>query len=144
MPNQTRVKVACIFRRGDQILVSADVDSVKQQEFYNPPGGGIDFGEYSADAARREMREELDVDLYDLQPLGVLENVFEYEGEPGHDVVFIIAARLGDATMYERDEIAGIESDGRPYVARWMSLSTFGPGGSPLYPTGLFELLGTP
>jgi hypothetical protein len=43
--------------------------------------------------------------------------------------------------LYERDELLWTESDGTAWVARWMALEHFAPGGPPLYPAGLYELL---
>ena len=48
-----RPKVVCVFRRGDEILVGSHYDRVKEERFYGPPGGGIEFQEYAADALRR-------------------------------------------------------------------------------------------
>lgn len=44
--------------------------------FYRPPGGGIQFGETSLEAARREMREEFRLEVDDPRLLGVLESIF--------------------------------------------------------------------
>jgi ADP-ribose pyrophosphatase YjhB (NUDIX family) len=135
-----RPKAVCVCRRGDSILVSDGYDRVKAQTFFGPPGGGIEFGETAAEAVRREMREEIGTELDDLVFLGVLENVFTLDGRPGHDIVFVFEARLRDTALYDRDEIALTEGD-QTSAARWFPLTAFGPGGPPLYPTGLFELL---
>lgn len=42
-------------------------------EYWSLPGGGMDKGEEPEAAARREMREELGVDLQELTSLGTLE-----------------------------------------------------------------------
>ncbi|MCA9941424.1 MAG: NUDIX domain-containing protein, partial [Anaerolineales bacterium] len=54
-----RPLVICLFRHKNHILVMEGYDPVKQQTFYRPLGGGIEFGEHSAIALRRELREEL-------------------------------------------------------------------------------------
>jgi len=136
-----RPKAVCTVRRGAEILVSAARDSVKGEEYYGPLGGGIEFGEHAADAVRREMMEELGAELVDVRLLGVLENIFTYEGRPGHEIVFAFLGRFADATLYERDELRWTESDGTEWVAQWLPLEHFAPGGPPLYPTGLYELL---
>ncbi|MDW3844990.1 NUDIX domain-containing protein [Micromonospora sp. BRA006-A] len=56
-------------------------------------GGGIDFGETAEAAVRRELREELDVDLLDVRLLGVLENLFHAFGRDGHEIVFVFDCR---------------------------------------------------
>lgn len=136
-----RPKVVCVFRRGDEILVGAHHDRVKAETFWGPPGGGIEFQEYSLDALRREMREELAAELEDVALLGVIENVFTHQGRPKHEIAFVYRARFADASFYDMDEIMGDE-DGEPYPVKWMPLAHFAPGGPPLYPTGLYELLG--
>jgi 8-oxo-dGTP pyrophosphatase MutT (NUDIX family) len=44
--------------------------------YYRPLGGGIDFSETGEEAARRELREELGVELGSVRFLGFLENLF--------------------------------------------------------------------
>lgn len=140
MAASIRAKAVCICRRGDSILVGDGYDEVKQQAFFGPPGGGIEFGETAADAARREMREELGAEVDDLVLRGVLENLFTFEGQPGHEIVFVFEARLMDSAMYEREGIILTEGE-QSTAARWVPLTHFGHGGAPLYPEGLFELL---
>ena len=136
-----RAKAVCVCRDGERILVGAGMDSVKQQTFYGPLGGGVEFGERAADAIRREMLEELNVELGEIVLLGVLENIFTYEGEPGHEIVFVFDARLVDESLYGRDLITGEESNGQRFEALWLPVHDFGPGGPPLYPHGLYDLL---
>ena len=66
----------CVFRRGDKIMVARGHDAVKDQTFYRPIGGGINFGERGADAVIREVREELDAEVVDVVYLGAFENIF--------------------------------------------------------------------
>ena len=115
-------------------------DRVKAERYYCPPGGGVEFGERAADAVRREMLEELGADVADVALLGVIENLFTYETTPGHEIVFVFGARLTDPAFAARDELPGVEGH-RAYVACWLPLDHFAPGGPPLYPDGLYELL---
>jgi ADP-ribose pyrophosphatase YjhB (NUDIX family) len=78
-------------------------DAAKGEIFYSPPGGGVEFGERAVDAARRELREELAAEVCGLTLLGVLENIFTFEGQPGHEIVFVFEARFADAALYERE-----------------------------------------
>ncbi len=138
---RVRPKAVCVCRHGDRILVNAAVDTVKRERYYGPLGGEIEFGEYAADAVVRELREEIGVAVEDVRLLGVLENVFTYDGTPGHEIVFVFDARLADPSLYARATLVGEESNGLTFVAQWLPLETFAPGGPPLYPDGLYALL---
>ena len=114
-------------------------DSTKGETFYRPLGGGIDFGETADVAVRRELREELDVELLDVRLLGVLENLFHAFGRDGHEIVFVYDCRLADRSVYERDTVGEILDDAGTKVM-WRPLSSFHKG-SPLYPAGLADML---
>lgn len=137
---RVRAKAICVVRRGAEVLVGEAHDAAKGETFYGPPGGGVEFGEYAEAALRREMREELGAELLDVRLLGTLENVFVYDGRPGHEIAFVFEARLADESLYRGTTIEGTEG-GRAFVVEWRPLATFAPGGPPLYPTGLYELL---
>ena len=115
----------CVFRSGDRILVFEAFDSVKGTPFYRPLGGGVDAGETTHDAIVREIREEIDAEITDLQLLGVLENLFNLEGEPGHEIVFVYDGRFIDETVYERSELTVHEDNGDILRAVWRSLDSF-------------------
>jgi ADP-ribose pyrophosphatase YjhB (NUDIX family) len=135
-----RPKAVCVCWRGTDILVGEAFDRTKNETFYGPPGGGVEFGERAADAVSREMMEELNAVISGVQQIGVLENIFVYEGQPGHELTFFFEAVLDRRELYEREEIDGIEGQ-HPYKVRWMRLEEFAPGGAPLYPEGLYKLL---
>jgi ADP-ribose pyrophosphatase YjhB (NUDIX family) len=126
-------------RRGDDLLVFEYHDPTKDETFYRPLGGGIDFGETAESAVRRELREELAVDLLDVRRLGVLENIFHGFGRDGHEIAFVFGCHLADQTLYERDAVGEILDDAGTKVM-WRALSNFG-SGNPLYPAGLADLL---
>ncbi len=140
-PHHIRVISICIIRRNDQILVFEGYDHVKDQTFFRPLGGGIEFGEESIEALRREFHEEINAKLTNLRYLATLENIFEVYGKPGHEVIFIYEGELVDKTLYEKEVIVGLEDNGDRFKALWRSLETFRSGRYQLYPTGLLELL---
>lgn len=134
-----------IFRRGNEILVFEGYDPSKDQVFYRPLGGAIEFGEYGYQALAREMGEEVGTGVADLRYLGVCENIFVYDGETGHEIVLVYEGNLADRSLYERRSFTGHEDDGTPFTAVWKSLEFFRQGQAPLYPDGLLALLeGTP
>ena len=138
------IALAVIQRQRDgALLVFEGYDRHKEETFYRPLGGTIEFGEPGIEAVQRELYEETGLELQDVHFLTTIENIFAYQGEIGHEIVLLYSAHLSDAAaqMYEQEEILVVEDSGQRYTARWMPLSRFGPAGPPLYPTGLLELL---
>lgn len=131
----------CIFRRNNELLVAEGYDSRKNETFYRPLGGGIEFGEYSWDAVRREIREEISEEIKNLSFLGTTENIFEYEGIPGHEVIFLFEGDFTRSYVYEHDEIMGIEDNGEDIRVMWKPIEAFQKGKLILYPDGLTEML---
>jgi 8-oxo-dGTP pyrophosphatase MutT (NUDIX family) len=140
MQNQIRAIAICIFRHEDKILVFEGYDPQKNQTFYRPLGGGIEFGERSDETVAREIREELGSDVTDLRYLGTLENIFVFNGTPGHEIVQVYDGRLVDSEMYGHVEISGVEDSGTQFKVLWKHIYEFNPQ-VPLYPDGLLALL---
>jgi len=72
----------------------------------------------------------------------MLENVFIFNGTPGHEIVMIYDGRLEDSGVYDKAVVTVIEANGEEVRAVWKSLDEFGAGKSILYPDGLLTLLG--
>lgn len=143
--NQIRPLAICVFRHGGRILVAEGYDPSKQQRFYRPLGGGIEFGENSAETISREIREELSVEIEggSLAYLGALENIFHFNGSMGHEIVMVYDGALKESWLYEQPVIMGREANGEDIRALWKDIEEFREGKSILYPAGLLELLGS-
>jgi len=103
------------------MLVALHSDGTRHLVSSNPPsdenpqghhrliGGSVELGESLQDAIVREIDEELGARVHELQHLGVIENIFRYNGELGHEIVALYAGRLDpepadqDATLTESD-----------------------------------------
>jgi 8-oxo-dGTP pyrophosphatase MutT (NUDIX family) len=132
----------CLFHHNGKILVSKEHDPSKGETFYRPLGGGIEFGEYSADAIHRELMEEIGAEVKDLVYLGTVENIFTFNGVPGHEIVQVYDGALVESGLYEQAVISGHEADvNLSMKVIWKSLDEFGPGKSILYPDGILEML---
>ncbi|MDQ4122954.1 MAG: NUDIX domain-containing protein [Acidobacteriota bacterium] len=142
----TRIRpiAICLLRNGNRILVSEGFDTVQQSYFYRPLGGGIEYGETSEAAISREIREELSVEIENIQLLGVLENIFTYQGEFGHEIVFVFDADFTDKSLYELEEIDGYEQEANiEFKAKWKYLEEIEQNGGRLVPGDLLSFLPT-
>ncbi len=137
-----RVTALCVVWRGPQILVAEGYDPAKQQTFYRPLGGGVQFGEQSIDAAEREMREETGAKVANLRFRGAIENIFTYNGDVGHEIVLLYEGEFQDRSIYEREWLSCCEDNGVPFRAVWKSPEDFSRS-TPLYPAALSEILST-
>jgi len=132
----------CLFHHNGKILVSEEYDPTKGETFYRPLGGGIEFGERSEETIHRELMEEIGAGVKDLVFLGTLENIFTFDGEPGHEIVQVYDGVLTKSGLYEQAVISGHEADvNLSMKVIWKKVNDFGPGKSILYPEGLLEML---
>ena len=132
-----RVTARAVVRRGDELLVARERDPSEADRFYVPVGGGVEFGERSEGALRREFREELGVELRNVSYLETYESVFGFDGETRHELWRVYEADIAAARSYEADEFAGYESDGEEFACVWKSLAAFRDGDETLYPEKL-------
>jgi len=139
------IAVALIYRGNDILVARYDGSGEDDAPFYRPVGGGIEVGEYARDAVTREVKEELGLSIQPQGRRGVLENVFTYRGEQGHEIVFVIEADFVGDAPYERDHFVaregspGASADRQPVT--WVSTRRFTDEEAVLYPSGLNDLL---
>jgi 8-oxo-dGTP pyrophosphatase MutT (NUDIX family) len=140
-PAQIRAVALCALRRGDEVLVFEGWDAVKQRRFLRFPGGGIEYGETAEAAVRREMREELDTEIDDVRLLGVLENHFMFEGQPGHEIVFVFEAHFPDSSRFESLDEFRMADDGGWVDVGWVATSELEDPEAPLVPEAVVGML---
>jgi uncharacterized protein (DUF952 family)/8-oxo-dGTP pyrophosphatase MutT (NUDIX family) len=139
-PRRIRVISICAVWSRRRILVLEGFDSVKATFYYRPLGGGIEPGETSEAAAVREIQEEIGFEVTDLHFSGVLENMFELNGNPFHEIVFVYEGRFRDTTAETRDEFTVEEDNGDRMRGVWRDLNSFD-ATHRLVPEGLLALL---
>lgn len=111
-----------IIKQGNKILVSPGHDQVKGTDFYRLLGGGIEFGETSEQAVKREIYEELNVELENLKLLEVTENIFTYNGRAGHEIAFIYYAEFVDKSLYQQERFKIMDSN-EEFEAVWVEIT---------------------
>lgn len=127
-------------RRGDEILLAEHHDSVAEETFYRPVGGGMAFGESSEETVVRELREELEVTVTDARQVATRERTFEFEGERGHEIWFLYEIEIAEDWPYEREEFTAYEPE-LDFEFRVCWLSNDELDESIVYPEDLTELL---
>ena len=108
-PNAIRPIAICVFQHDGHILAAEFYDPIKQQLFYRPLGGAIEFGEHSAATLARELQGGRGAAVTDLRYLGALENVFTYNGQTGHEIVMVYDGAFVDHSLYEQPWLVGAE-----------------------------------
>jgi len=139
-PGEIRPIAVCVFRHQNRVFVAEGDDSVKRETFYRPLGGTIEFGERGRDCIVRELREEMGAEVKDIAHVDTIENIFTYDGQPGHEIVLVSEANLADWRLYQVEWVR-CRDNGEDFAARWKPLSEFRDGKAHLYPEGLLDLL---
>jgi 8-oxo-dGTP pyrophosphatase MutT (NUDIX family) len=137
---EVRPIAICVFRDRGRLFVGEHHDAAKREIFYRPLGGAIEFGEYGRDCIIREIREEMGAEIRDLTYLGTMENIFVYDGKPGHEIVLVYEGSFADSNIYRVESIR-CRNNGESFVARWKPACQFREGKELLYPEGLIDLL---
>lgn len=119
--NNIRPIAVAIIKRDNKILVSPKYDYKKDWHFFRLLGGGIEFGETSLQALKREIKEELNKDLINCKLLKVSENIFTYKGKEGHELCFIYEADFKDKIDYDFDNLSIL--DKKEDKAIWVELT---------------------
>lgn len=136
-----RAVALAIFMRPRDGAVLAIRFHDRGRTFYRPPGGGIEFGESSREAACREVVEELGQSVVAERLLGVVENRFTHDNGQGHEIAFNWLVRFEDESQYEHDGFSVTESNGDMYTAYWVHSAELLAQGIPLYPSELAQQL---
>jgi 8-oxo-dGTP pyrophosphatase MutT (NUDIX family) len=112
------------------------------QDFWTFPGGRAEMGEPAAQTLRREMREELSVEVDVIRPLWIVENFFDFDGRRCHELGFYFLMQFPAGCRY----LAGpgpyeaIEP-GTELICEWATNTTAELTARRLYPTFLREAL---
>lgn len=135
-----RQAALCIFLRDGAFLVSELIDGRTGAILHRPPGGGIEPGETPEQAVRREVLEELEITLSEIDLLGSVDHVWWHKGRENHERTFLFLGKAGDDPRLERGEtIELIEADGDRIRTVWREIHA--KGAPPLCPEALFPML---
>jgi 8-oxo-dGTP diphosphatase len=116
MPENPRVGVGVIVKKGDRVLLIRRLGA-HGQGTWSTPGGHLEYGESPEACATRETKEETGVDIANVCALGYTNDVFEGSGR--HYITLWMAGehRSGEATVaapYEASEVGWYAWDALP------------------------------
>jgi ADP-ribose pyrophosphatase YjhB (NUDIX family) len=143
MEIRNREAALCVIRRGEMFLVSEVTDPHNGRIYHRPPGGGMEPGELPEHAVRREVLEELNLTLREIEALGPLDHVWAWKSREVHERAWIFLANASDDVCLNRGETPElVEADGDVQRTFWRALD--GSGSEtlpPLSPASLVEFL---
>ncbi|WDF49103.1 NUDIX domain-containing protein [Paenibacillus sp. KACC 21273] len=147
-----RTVCLCLLQQDQRFLFQRIENMHESKTMYRPIGGTMEYGESSLVTVKREVKEEIHVDIIHPVLQYVIENHFEYTEQDqstgvsvqglGHEITFIYSAHVDDPLFYKQDIVYGIESNEVSYEAEWKTLHELKEDPDALVvPEGLLELL---
>ena len=127
--------VGVIIHDGHVLLQHAE-----QEGFYFLTGGRAELREAASETIKREMREELGIDVQVERLLWVIENFFEFAGTLMHELglYFLLSVPPDAYILNTTQRIVRTEAGGE-LVFQWYPIDQL--AAAPLYPTFLQEAL---
>ena len=107
-----------VIRDGDRVLFQKR----KNDKYYALPGGKIEVLETVEDALKRELLEELGVEVEMKNFFSAVENFFEFNGEKVHQYIFSYEVALLDDKYIYLEEFDGIEKD-KDVIFKWFNIN---------------------
>lgn len=131
------IAVAVVVRDG-YVLGELYPATTERPAFLRAPGGGVEPGESADAAVRRELAEELGASVAGTELLGVIENIFDNEGQPGHEIAYVFAVRSPELdALAMQDRIHVLDGD---TAVGWYRIDDLHPDVFPFYPPGALDL----
>ncbi|MBA3662571.1 MAG: NUDIX domain-containing protein [Gammaproteobacteria bacterium] len=137
--NTIRPKVIGIAKQEDRLLVCEVLNDQGELKGWCPLGGGIEFGETSENALKREISEELGCGIFITGDPFICENIYEHHGFTGHDIVLAFPINFDDPEIYAKKRVQICESCGSLHWVEWIEMERFRSGEEKLFPPALIN-----
>lgn len=124
----------------DRVFLSQGFDPSTEKHFYRAMGGGVEFGETSEAALKREFDEEIQAELTNIKYLGCQESIFTFKGKQGHEILFIYECDFVDPKFYRLPSINFPEKK-RQKTALWVEMEKLKSGELRLVPEEFLNYL---
>lgn len=111
------VRTTGVFLNEGKILVH----KCGENDHYALPGGRVQAREDSITALKREVFEELNLEIENTSFIGAIENFFTVPEAKFHEYMWIIKADFKEKSVYNVEEIIGHE-DKKDLIFEWIDL----------------------
>jgi mutator protein MutT len=91
--------VACILLQNNKDLLVCRRAKDPAKGMLDLPGGFVDFGETAEEALRRELKEELNIEILDPQLFTTIPNIYTYSGMQLNTLDLIYIAQIEDSSQ---------------------------------------------
>ena len=125
---------------GDGESMKSNGRHVTPGNFFRVLGGSIEKGETAEEAVRRELREEINMEIENLEFLKVVENIFTYAGEKKHEIVFMFKGKPSIKNL-DKDKVTHVIEEGYEFDIKWVKISELLNGPKILYPATDYKQL---
>lgn len=99
-------RVACVLEYNNKIILHKGI----HDDFWNLVGGRIKAGEDSLSALKREMKEELNLNIEDAKLINVSENFFNYDNKDYHEIMFVYYCKLDACEFADRQDFCALDN----------------------------------
>ena len=107
-----------IIRNGNKILFQKK----ENDKYWALPGGKIAVGDTGEVTIKRELQEEIGIDVGVIRVHSIVENFFSFDNDKYHQYIFCYLLSVNkDSFIYEDEEFEGIENKGIIY--RWIDIN---------------------
>lgn len=129
--NRFNYRIVGVVINGDKVLVhKAETDN-----FWTFPGGRAEFGETAEETIKREIKEELGLDIKVSRLLWFVENFFNYQEKNYHEIAlyFLIEFPPSNNYLFEKEDFLGLEKDTK-LIFKWVKKDRETLSNLPLFP----------
>lgn len=114
--NVFNYRVVAVWMEQDHILLHKQVED----SYWSLPGGRVVMGEASQESLKREMLEELGIEIQVGQLIMVNENFFPYKEWDFHEIGFYYNVKAAERAIFQKDAFYGLEGDRLLY--KWIPI----------------------
>lgn len=90
--------------KNETLLQKRGKNSRNQVGYWSKPGGKVEFSETVEDAIRREIKEELGIDIELIRSLGFMDHVMKEEGQHWLSINYLAKIVRGEPKNMEPDK----------------------------------------